>query len=34
MHLLVGGGEKEYYGGPYLIGPMVYIKNYIFDHFY
>ena len=22
------------YGGPELIGPMVYIKTYIFDHFY
>ena len=25
--------RERYYGGPY-IGPMVYIKNYIFDHLY
>ena len=24
----------SYYGGPYLTGPMVYIKTYIFNHFY
>ena len=23
-----------YYGGPQLIGPVVYIKTYIFNHFY
>ena len=27
-------GKHHYYGGPYLTGPMVYIKTYIFNHFY
>ena len=24
----------DYYGGPSLIGPMVHIKTYTFNHFY
>ena len=28
------GPPYYYYGGPQLIGPMVYIKTYIFHHFY
>ena len=26
--------STNYHGGPYLIGPMVYIKTYRFNHFY
>ena len=26
--------RRYYYGGPWLIGPMAYIKSYIFNHFY
>ena len=28
------GIHKNLYGRPQLIGPMVYIKNYLFHHFY
>ena len=30
----VNKGKYCYYGGPQLIGPMVNIKKYIFNHFY
>ena len=30
----VANDTATYYGGPYLTGPMVYIKSYMFTHFY
>ena len=38
MQLMLPGATRIiciiYYRGLYLIGPMVYIENYIFNHFY